>query len=165
MLIISGKQEAWWPNKLCCIIRLTKLLAYYVRSGDKERPNVECHHMASVYYKRENQSRIRRPISDRRQDLGPMGPFEAALGTSCKMNLSLFWPILQSKRTQKYCPCVPIFYTLQSSSSELKRQVSCKFRGNLLQNWRKLFWNWCWSYSESQRTQKYGPWGPYSTYF
>ena len=111
MLIISGKQEAWWPNKLCCIIRLTKLLAYYVRSGDKERPNVECHHMASVYYKRENQSRIRRPISDRRQDLGPMGIW----GRLGHLVQNEFKPILAHfavKKDPKILPlCTHILYT------------------------------------------------------
>ena len=29
------RQKAWWPNKLCCITKLTKLSAYYVRSGVK----------------------------------------------------------------------------------------------------------------------------------
>ena len=41
------KQAAWWPNKLCCKIKLTKLSTYYFRSRGKKRAIVECHHMAA----------------------------------------------------------------------------------------------------------------------
>ena len=72
-LVWLQKQEAWRPNKLC-ITELTKLLTYHVRSGGKKRPSVECHHMASIYFERDNQPSIRWHISDPRQDLGPLRP-------------------------------------------------------------------------------------------
>ena len=46
----------------------------------KGAPSVECHYMASIHYKCENQPSSRRHISDPRQDLGLMGTFEAPLG-------------------------------------------------------------------------------------
>ena len=57
------RQEACRPNKLRSIIELTKLSTYYVRSRAKRRPGVECHHMASIYYKRKSQPGICRHIS------------------------------------------------------------------------------------------------------
>ena len=68
--------SALGPNKLCCIIKFSKLSTYYVRSGSKMRPGVECHYMASIYYKHEDQPNFRRHISDFREDLGPMGLFQ-----------------------------------------------------------------------------------------
>ena len=59
------------PNKLRCMIKLTKLSTYYLKSGSKKKPGAECHRMASMYHKYENQSSIRRNISHPREDLGP----------------------------------------------------------------------------------------------
>ena len=70
------EQEAWWPNRLHCVITLTKLSTYYVKGRSVKEPNVECHLMAPISCTRENQHLIRRHILDFRHDLGPIGPFE-----------------------------------------------------------------------------------------
>ena len=67
---VWNKKEAWWPNKLRCI---TKLSTYYVRSGGKKRPSVECHHI-SIYFKDENQPSINQHILYPREDLGTPPP-------------------------------------------------------------------------------------------
>ena len=103
---VWNKKEAWWPNKLRCI---TKLSTYYVRSGGKKRLSVECHHI-SIYFKDENQPSINQHILYPREDLGTMGPLEPPPPPPPPPP-PLFCHIKGCEDPKKW-PLGPIFYTL-----------------------------------------------------
>ena len=67
-----------------------------------------------------------------------MNPVETFCKIEEKVTLNLFWPYSGWKGTQNMAPLgTNVIHTTQSSSSELKKQVSFESSRNLLQNRQK----------------------------
>ena len=103
---LINKQGAWRPNKLHCIIKLTKLSTYYISNGYTKRPSVECYHMASIYHNTKMSPVFMNIYRIAEKIWAPwhMNPVEIFCKIDEKVTFELILALCRVKRARKYGP-------------------------------------------------------------